>query len=160
MKRLRAAEIIAGIGAVVLLVSLPMIWFTADTNSYFGVNLDTTGWAGLGWLMVAALVISALLAFGLCVALVTGVSDTPGLVFGILLAVVSVVTLVALIIVLIARPGLGLGLPRSSVGLAPAAWVGTVAMAAIAAGAIASLHNTRTTGADREYTPPAPRPAP
>ena len=160
MRRLRAAEIVAGIGAIVLLASVPLIWFTADTNSFFGVNLDTTGWAGLGWLMVAALVLSALLALGLCVALIAAVSDAPGLVFGILLAVVSVITLVALIIVLIARPGLGFGLPRSAVGLAPAAWAGAIAMAAIAAGAIASLHNTRTTGPDREYTPPAPRPAP
>lgn len=160
MKKLRAAEIIAGTAAIVLLASLPLTWFTADTGNLMVLGLDTTGRAGLGWLMVAALVISALLALGLCAALIAGASDAPGLMFGISLAVVSVVTLSALIIVLIARPGLGYGLPRSAVGLAPAAWMGTIAMAAIAAGAIVSLHNARTTGADREYTPPAPRPAP
>jgi hypothetical protein len=160
MRKLRAAEVVAGAGAVVLLASLPMAWFDADAGSLMATALDTTGWAALGWAMVAALVLCALLALGLCLAIVAGRSDAPGLVVGIALVVVAVPTLMALIIVLLARPGLGVGLPRSAVGLEPAAWLGVVAMAAIAAGSIASLHNERTAGADRRCTPPAPRPAP
>ena len=160
MRRLRAAEVVTGLAAVVLLASLPMTWFDVEAGSLMANALDTTGWAGLGWAMVAALVLSALLALALRVAIVVGRSDSPGLVAGIALVVISVPTLLALVIVLLARPGLGVGLPRSAVGLAPAAWAGVISMAALAAGSIASLHNERTTGADRRYTPPAPRPAP
>lgn len=160
MRRLRAAEVVAGLAAVVLLASLPMTWFEVEVGNLMALALDTTGWAGLGWAMVAALVLSALLALALCLAIVFGRSDSPGLVAGIALVVISVPTLLALVIVLLARPGLGVGLPRSAVSLAPAAWAGVIAMAAVAAGSIASLHNERTTGADRRYTPPAPRPAP
>ncbi len=160
MRRLRAAEIVAGIGAIVLLTSLPMTWFDVETGNLMATSLDTTGWGGLGWAMVAALVLCALLALGLCLAIVGGRSDAPGLVVGIALVVIATPTLLALVIVLLARPGLGVGLPRSAVELAPAAWAGAVAMAAIAAGSVASLHNERTTGAGRHFTPPAPRPAP
>lgn len=160
MRRLRAAEIVAGIGSVVLLASLPMTWFKVEAGNLMASALDTSGWTGLGWAMVAALVLCALLALGLCLAIVAGRSDAPGLVVGIALVVVATPTLLALVIVLLARPGLGLGLPRSAVELAPAAWVGAVAMVAVAAGSIASLHNERTTGTGRHYTPPAPRPAP
>ncbi len=160
MRRLRAAEIVAGVGAVVLLASLPMTWFDVEAGSLMATALATTGWAGLGWAMVAALVLCALLALGLCLAIAAGRSDAPGLVVGIALVVVAVPTLMALVIVLLARPGLGVGLPRGAVGLAPAAWAGAVAIAAIAAGSVASLHNERTSGAGRRYTPPAPRPAP
>lgn len=160
MRRLRVAEIVAGLAALVLLATLPLDWFSVDTGPLMALTLNTSGWAGLGWAMVAALVLTALLAIGLCVALVTAHSDSAGLVFGIALVVVAVPTLLALVIVLLARPGLGVGLPRSAVGLAPAAWAGLLALAAIAAGSIASLHNERTAGADRRFTPPAARPAP
>ena len=160
MRRLRVAEAASGLGAVVLLASLPMTWFEVEVGSLMATGLATTGWAALGWAMVTALVLAALLALALCLAIATGRSDSPGLVAGIALVVISVPTLLALVIVLLARPGLGVGLPRGAVGLAPAAWVGAIAMAAVAAGAIASLHNERTTGADRRYTPPAARPAP
>lgn len=160
MSRLRAAEVLAGVAALVLLASLPFTWFTVDAGNLMAVDLDASGWSGLGWAMVAFLVVSALLALGLCVAILVSRSDLGGLVFGIALAVVSVPTLLALVVVLVLRPGLGLGLPRDAVGLAPAAWAGAVAMAALAAGAIASLRDERTTGADRQFTPPAARPAP
>jgi hypothetical protein len=160
VRRLRAAEGVAGLAAVVLLASLAMTWFDVETGSLMATGMDTTGWAGLGWAMVAALVLCAALALGLCLAIFAGRSDVPGLVVGITLVVIATPTLLALVIVLLARPGLGVGLPRSAVGLAPAAWAGAVAMAAIAAGSVASLHNERTTGAGRRYAPPEPRPAP
>jgi len=160
VRHLRAAEIVAGLAAVALLATLPLTWFTAEAQALRAAEVTASGWDALGWAMVAALVLTALLALGLCLALVAAGSDGPGLKVGIALAVVSVPTLLALVVVLIARPGLGLGLPRDAVSLAPAAWAGTLCLAAIAAGAIASLHNERTTGADRRFTPPAARPAP
>ena len=160
MRSLRAAEVVAGLAGAVLLATLPMTWFDVEVGNLMATGIATTGWEGLGWAMVAALVLSALLALALCLAIVASRSDSPGLMAGIALAVTSVPTLLALVIVLLARPGLGVGLPRGAVGLAPAAWAGLIAMAAVAAGSIASLHNERTTGADRRYTPPAPRPAP
>ena len=49
MRRLRAAEIVAGIGSVVLLASLPMTWFDVEAGNLTVTALDTSGWAGLGW---------------------------------------------------------------------------------------------------------------
>ena len=57
MRRLRAAEIVAGIGSLVLLASLPMTWFDVEAGNLMASAFDTSGWAGLGWAMVAALVL-------------------------------------------------------------------------------------------------------
>ena len=164
MKHLRLAEWAVLIGSIGILATLWQPWFsygvTLESFPPQSLTLSVSGWDGLGWLMIALLVISALLGFGLFLAFAVNGRDALTLPFGATLGAVAVPTLIALMAVLFTRPGLGLNLAASDVGIEPAGWIGAIAMVVLTAGALVSIRNERTEGASRAYSPPAPRPAP
>ena len=164
MKHLRAAEWAVLIGAIGVLATLWQPWFsygvTLESFPPRSLTLTVTGWDGLGWLMVALLVISALLGIGLFLTFAVNGRDALTLPFGATLGAVAVPTLIALLIVLLTRPGLGLNLPASEVGIESAGWIGAISVVVLTAGSLVSIRNERTDGASRSYSPPAPRPAP
>ncbi|MBJ7342288.1 MAG: hypothetical protein JHC46_01715 [Solirubrobacteraceae bacterium] len=164
MKHLRAAEWAVLIGSIGILATLRQPWFsygvTLESFPAQSLNLTVTGWDGLGWLMVALLVISALLGVGLFLTFAANGRDALTLPFGATLGAVAVPTLIALMVVLFTRPGLGLNLPASDVGIEPAGWIGAISMVVLTAGSLVSIRNERTEGASRAYSPPSPRPAP
>jgi hypothetical protein len=164
VKHLRAAEWAVLIGSIGILATLRQPWFsygvTLESFPPQSLNLTVTGWDGLGWLMVALLVISALLGVGLFLTFAVNGRDALTLPFGATLGAVAVPTLIALMVVLLTRPGLGLNLPASAVGIEPAGWIGAISMVVLTAGSLVSIRNERTEGASRAYSPPSPRPAP
>ena len=164
MRHLRAAEWAVLIGSIGVLATLWQPWFsygvTLESFPPRTLSLIVTGWDGLGWLMVALLVISALLGVGLFLTFAVNGRDALTLPFGATLGAVAVPTLIALMVVLFTRPGLGLNLAASDVGIEPAGWIGAIAMVVLTAGSLVSIRNERTEGASRAYSPPSPRPAP
>ena len=164
MRHLRAAEWAVLIGSIGILATLRQPWFsygvTLESFPPQSLTLSVSGWDGLGWLMVALLVISALLGVGLFLTFAVNGRDALTLPFGATLGAVAVPTLIALMAVLFTRPGLGLNLAASDVGIEPAGWIGAIAMVVLTAGALVSIRNERTEGASRAYSPPSPRPAP
>ena len=128
MKHVRAAEWAVLAGAIGILLAIWRPWFS------YGVTLEmfpprnltatVTGWDGLGWLMVALLVISAVLGIGLFFSFAMNAGDAATLPFGAMLGAVAIPTLIALMVVLFTRPGSGVDLPASAVGIEPAGWVG------------------------------------
>lgn len=164
MKHLRAAEWAVLIGSIGILATLWQPWFSSGVTllSYppQRLTLSVSGWDGLGWLMVALLVTSALLGVGLFLTFAVNGRDALTLPFGATLGAVAVPTLIALMVVLLTRPGLGLNLPTSAVGIEPAGWIGAISMVVLTAGSLVSIRNERTEGASRAYSPPSPRPAP
>lgn len=164
MKHLRAAEWAVLIGAIGILATLWQPWFsygvTLESFPARSLNLTVTGWDGLGWLMVALLVISALLGVGLFLTFAVNGRDALTLPFGATLGAVAIPTLIALMVVLFTRPGLGLNLAASDVGIESAGWIGAISMVVLTAGSLVSIRNERTEGASRAYSPPSPRPAP
>ena len=164
MKHLRLAEWAVLAGAIGVLATLWQPWFS------YGVTLESfppqfasvsvTGWDGLGWLLVALLIISALLGIGLFFTFASNAGDAVTLPFGATLGAVAVPTLIALMVVLFTRPGLGIGLPASAVGIEPAGWVGAASLVLLTAGSLVSIRNERTDGSSRAYTPPPRRAAP
>ena len=164
MKHVRAAEWTVLVGSVGVLATLWQPWFS------YGVTLEmfpprelsavVSGWDGLGWLMVTLMVVSSLLGIGLFIAFALNAGDASTLPFGATLGAVAIPTLIALMVVLFTRPGLGLGLPAAAVGIEPAGWIGAASMVLLTAGSLVSIRNERTDGASRAYTPPQRRPAP
>jgi hypothetical protein len=122
--------------------------------------LTVTGWDGLGWLMVTLLVVSAVLGIGLFFAFAMNAGDATTLPFGATLGAVAVPMLIALLVVLLSRPGLGFDLPASAVGIEPAGWIGAASAVLLTAGSLVSIRNERTDGPSRAYSAPPPRPAP
>ena len=164
MKHLRLAEWAVLIGSIGILATLWQPWFsygvTLESFPPQSLTLSVSGWDGLGWLMIALLVISALLGVGLFLAFAVNGRDALTLPFGATLGAVAVPTLIALMVVLFTRPGLGLNLPASDVGIESAGWIGAISMVVLTAGSLVSIRNERTEGASRAYSPPSPRPAP
>ena len=164
MKHLRAAEWAVLIGSIGILATLWQPWFsygvTLESFPPQSLTLSVSGWDGLGWLMVALLVISALLGVGLFLAFAINGRDALTLPFGATLGAVAVPTLIALMVILFTRPGLGLNLPASEVGIKPAGWIGAISIVVLTAGSLVSIRNERTAGASRAFIAPSPRPAP
>lgn len=164
MKHVRAAEWAVLIGAIGVLATLWQPWFSyAVTLEMFpprDLVLTVTGWAGLGWLMVTLLVVSAVLGIGLFITFAMNAGDATTLPLGATIGAVAVPMLIALLVVLLSRPGLGIGLAASAVGIEPAGWIGAASAVLLTAGSLVSIRNERTDGASRAYSPPPPKPAP
>ncbi len=164
MKHLRLAEWAVLIGSIGILATLWQPWFsygvTLESFPSQSLTVSVSGWDGLGWLMVTLLIVSALLGVGLFLAFAMNGRDAFTLPFGATLGAVAVPTLIALMVVLLTRPGLGLNLPTSAVGIEPAGWIGAIALVVLTAGSLVSIRNERTAGASRAYSQPPPRPAP
>ncbi len=164
MKHLRLTEWAVFVGALGILATLWQPWFsyglTLEIFPPRNMAVTVSGWDGLGWLLAALLVASALLGIGLCIGFAINAGDAATLPFGATLGAVAIPTLIALMVVLFSRPGLGLDLPASAVSIEPAGWIGAISIVVLTAGSLASIRNERTAGPSREYSPPPPRPAP
>jgi len=164
VKHVRAAEWAVLAGAIGILLAIWRPWFSYGlTQEMFpprNITATVTGWDGLGWLMVTLLVISAVLGIGLFFSFALNAGDAATLPFGATLGAVAVPTLIALMVVLFTRPGLGLNLPAAAVGIEPAGWVGAASMVVLTAGSLVSIRNERTDGPSRAYSAPPARPAP
>ena len=159
LRRWRTGEWLAGIGAAALVALLFLDWFQAAGARAAGS--DGAGIAALGRPLVAWL---ALTVAG--VAWVLGTTAARARVDRVMRA--TVVTVVAALValvatavrVLVAQPALGAGLADDEVSVAPAGYLGLVAIAAIAAGVWWALADERTDAPESAFTPPAARPAP
>jgi hypothetical protein len=173
MKRLRAGEQIAGVGAFGLFLTLFFGWFDVDvgplvqqfrgshTVTMYGVvDANTSGWSSLGWFLDALLVVAMVGA--LAMGLFSASAQRVGLAVAatVLTAFVGTVTFVVLLIRVVTKPGLGIGLPNELVSVESAAYVGLAFMLAIALGGWLALKDERTDAPESAYTPPEPRPAP
>ncbi len=164
MKYVRASEWAVLAGALGILATLWQQWFSyAVTLEMFPpreLTITVTGWHGLGWLMVTMLIITAVIGISLFLTFAIGAGDAATLPFGATLGAVAIPTSIALLLVLLSRPGLGVDLPASEVGLEPSGWIGAASTVLLTAGSLVSIRSERTDGRSRAYSPPPPRPAP
>jgi hypothetical protein len=144
--RLRAGELIAAAGAVVLLVSLFADWFGGGES----------GWSSLGWVTLAVAVAAMAAAGWLVFATATVRPVTQIVAADVLAAVVGPIALVVLAVrTAIAQPG-----ANAVTSVEPAAYIGLAGALLLAVGAWWSLRDERTDAPESAYVPPAPRPAP
>jgi hypothetical protein len=145
--RLRSGELLAGTGAVVLLVSLFLDWVGPVGES---------GWSSLGWLTVVVAIAAILVVSWLVVATATARPVTEVVAAGVIGAVVSPVALIVLVVRgAIAQPGVD-----AVTSMQGGAYFGLAGAALLAIGAWWSLADERTDAPESAYTPPAARPAP
>lgn len=166
MRRLRAGEWLALIGALVLLVSLFLDWFGLDADAFRGVlpqavadAVAKDGWSSLGWFVDVLLVVAIGLALWLAVATVTAPA-AQAVAAGVLTAAVGTVVLAVLLVRVVTQPDLGAGAPNELVDVRTGAYLGLAGCLALAAGAWLAIGDERTDARESAYEPPPPRPAP
>ncbi len=162
--RLRGGEIVAGAGALLLLVALSLRWY-AGTG---GAGPTATGWGGLGWLALVPVVLAIASALVLVVATLTE-RDSAAIPVAAGVATVPLALLAIAVIAgrLLAEPGLGQGLTDAQVKVELPAFGGLVGAAAILVGSWIAIGDERTGSTHaREQTERAlavrgaPRPVP
>lgn len=147
LRRLRGGELLAGVGAVVLFVSLFLEWFGGPHMS---------GWSSLGWLVLALATLAVALATWLVAATAAGRPITQIVAADVLAATVAPIAVIALALrTLVFQPGVD-----GVVSVAYGAWIGLAGALALALGAWWALADERTGARESAYTPPPPRPAP
>jgi len=145
--RLRSGELLVGVGAVVLLVSLFLDWVGPVGQS---------GWSSLGWLTLLVAISGILAALWLAFATATARPVTQVVAAAVIGAVVEPLTVVALLVrTAIAQPGVD-----AVTSIEAGAYVGLAGAALLAIGAWWALADERTDAPESAYVPPAPRPAP
>ncbi|HEX6387974.1 MAG TPA: hypothetical protein VFZ89_00955 [Solirubrobacteraceae bacterium] len=156
LRRWRTGEWLAAAGAVALVALLFLDWFEAEARAD-----RASGWASLGWPLVAWLVLTVLAAAWLLWATAAVAAVSQIMVAAVLCVVAALVALVATVVrVTLAQPALGAGLADDEVGVALPGYLGPLAVAAILAGAWRAMADERTTAPESAYTPPPARPAP
>jgi hypothetical protein len=161
LRRLRAGEWLALIGAIGLLATLFSDWFGLPPAARGNGDLAKSGWASLGWALDVLLVLAIL--GGLATALATALRQTPAwsVGSGVLTAPVGLIAFTALALrVVLFQPDLGVGLPNDLVDVRAAAYLGLAFCALIPVGAWTVLRDERTDAPESAYTPPPPRPVP
>jgi hypothetical protein len=147
MRRLRAGEWLAGVGAVALLATLFGDWVGPRGE---------TGWSSLGWLVLVVALAAVVCAAWLVIATVVGRPVAQVVAGAVLTATTGSLAFVVLALrTLIFQPG-----PNDLVDLRYGAWLGVLSAAMLAVGGWWAIADERTDAPESAYTPPAPRPAP
>jgi len=138
LTRLRSGEIVAGVGAAALLVSLFLDWFERADEA-----TQQSGWGRLGWLALVPLV--ATIALGLALVVATVAERTPvlPLAIGVVTVPWALLALLAILVRLVAEPG-----PDAEVDVRWPACLGLAGSIAALAGAWRALADERTDTAE------------
>jgi hypothetical protein len=168
-RRLRSGEILAGVGAVVLFLSLFLDWFepeikpriTETSGRVVGPEQHLSGWTSLGWVMIVVLLAVIVLAMWLAASTLFAATVSQPVAAGVLLSAVGSLALGALVVrVAVVQPDLGIGLPDALVAVRWPAYLGIAALAVVVAGGWISMGDERTDAPESATTPPPARPAP
>ena len=139
--RLRSGEILAGLGALLLLVTLFLRWYTGTDGSYLPQN----GWGSLGWLALVPIVLAFAAALALVIATLTeGDSSAIPVAIGVVTVPLGLLAALAVAVRLLAEPGLGSGLTDAQVEVELPAFAGLAGAVAILVGAWIAIADERT----------------
>jgi heme A synthase len=164
---LRKGEVLTGVGALGLFISLFLDWFGLDPSAFPGpfaqvvaAALAKDGWSSLGWFMVLILVVAILLGGWLVVAALR--SDSVAQAVGAALLTASFGTLAFLVLAVrvVTQPDLGIGAPNAVVDVRAGAYLGLLFCALLALGGWLTLADERTDAPESQVTPPDARPVP
>ena len=144
LRRPRAAEWIAALSGVALLVSLFLPWYTSGTD-------DATGWQALA---VTDVLLALVAAFGVALVPITASQRTAAVPIA-FSALVSLAGAVGVVLMLFRVANL----PGGADGREWALWLGLAGVCGVAAGAWLAMRDERLAPPPPEIEPiPAPRP--
>ncbi len=166
LRRLRTGERLAFAGAVLLAVLLGLNWFLLSTPDA-RVGQHESGIRALGWFATLLMLFAIVAALAMVFASLTQRAAAIPIVGAVLTTFLGFFATLAILIRLIAQPGLGVDAGDVDVEVLLPAYLGLLAAAAITAGGWLSMADERTdTAESREQTEDvlrvrgAPRPAP
>jgi hypothetical protein len=145
-------ERLALVGAIALAVLLSLDWFFLSTpDARLGAH--ESGWRSMGWFVTFLLVASILAALSMVFTTATQRAQAWPIVLTAFTYVLGTLAAIAVIVRLIAQPGLGVDAGNADVEIEPAAWFGLAAVIALAVGAWIGMLDERTETAEaREQT--------
>jgi hypothetical protein len=165
--RVRVGEVLTGLGALGLLMSLFLDWFSLDPGAFRGafgkaVAAATAkdGWSSLGWLMILILVIAILLAGWLVVSALRSESVSQAVAAAVLTASFGTLAFLVLAVRVATQPDLGIGAPNAAVEIRAGAYLGLLFCALLAIGGWVTLADERTDAPESRVTPPDAQPVP
>jgi hypothetical protein len=166
LRRLRSGERLALAGAVALAVLLGLNWFLLSTPDA-RVGQHESGIRALGWFATLLMLAAILAALAMVFASLTQRAAAIPVIGSVFTAFAGFGATVAIVVRLIAQPGLGVDAGDVDVEVLLPAYLGLLAAIGITAGGWISLADERTdTAESREQTEDvlrvrgAPRPAP
>ena len=166
LRRLRSGEALALAGAVALAVLLALDWFFLSTPDA-RVGAHESGIRYLGWFAELLLILAILLAFALASFTLTHRTTGVAVVLAVVTACFGLFAVLAILVRLVAQPGLGVEAGNADVEVELPAYLGLLAAAAIPFGAWRTMADERTDAPESlEQTEDvlrvrgAPRPAP
>ena len=166
LRRLRSGERMALAGAVCLAVLLGLNWFLLSTPDA-RVGQHESGIRALGWFATLLMLVAIAAALAMVFASLTQRAAAIPVIGSVLTAFMGFFATVAILVRLIAQPGLGVDAGDVDVEVLLPAYLGLLAAVLITAGGWISLADERTeTAESREQTEDvlrvrgAPRPAP
>ena len=119
--RLRAGELVAGSGALILAVSLLLPWYDVAAP-----GAHESGLRAVGWPAAIVLVLAVLVGLGLVVTTLTEVTPARPLAFGVVAVPLGLLAILVVIFRLVAEPGLGVGASDGEVAVEWPAFAGLV----------------------------------
>jgi hypothetical protein len=165
--RLRLGEVLTGLGALGLLISLFLDWFGLDPGAFpagfaqvVAASLAKDGWSSLGWLMILILVVAILLAGWLVVSALRSDSVAQAVAAAVLTASFGTLAFVVLAVRVLTQPDLGIGAPNAVVDVRAGAYLGLLFCALLAIGGWVTLADERTDAPESRVTPPDAQPVP
>jgi hypothetical protein len=139
--RLRSGEIAAGLGALLLLLTLFLRWYTGK-HGYYRLQ---DGWGSLGWLALVPIVLAIAAALALVLATLTERGSTAiPVAIGVVTVPLGLLATLAVAVRLLAEPGLGYGLTDAQVDVGLPAFLGLAGAVAILVGAWIAIGDERT----------------
>jgi hypothetical protein len=166
VRRLRSGETLALAGAVALALLLALDWFFLSTPDA-RVGAHESGIRALGWFATIVLLATIVVALALAFFTVTQRAVAVPVMLAVFTSLLGFAAVVAILVRLIAQPGLGVGAGNADVEVELPAYLGLLAAIAIAFGAWRSMADERTDSRESiEQTEDvlrvrgAPRPAP
>ena len=149
MRRVRAGEIVAGAGGVVLLVSMFLDWYSVESR-----DDGLSAWAAFSFVdLLLALV--ALLGIALALSQVVGRGPALPVALGVVTTTLGLAASLLLLYRILNQPG-----PNDAIGVSVGAWIGLAACLAVFLGAWLALSDERPRPADPPPPEPERRPTP
>ena len=158
MRRVRAGEIVAGAGGVLLLVSLFLDWYSVSPELLFGA-LDrqlrgVDAWAAFS-IVDILLALVALLSIALALSQVVGRGPALPVALGVVTTTLGLAATLLTLYRIVNQPG-----PNELIEVEAGAWIGLVACLAVFLGAWLALSDERPRPADPPPPEPERRPTP
>jgi drug/metabolite transporter (DMT)-like permease len=141
--RLRSGETLAALAAIALALLLALDWFYLSTPDA-RVGAHESGIRSLGWFAEVLLVLAILSALAL--AFFTVANRSPGLpvMFAVLTTFLGAFATIAILVRLLAQPGLGVEAGNADVEIELPAYLGVLAALGITAGGWRTMADERT----------------